>query len=168
MSKSTKVSDKNNSELVDFDVIRENWHAYELEDNSIVRIKNVLMSITDEGPANEKEAGEYGLRKYGFGINLLSTIHSPKHLRSPIGKVWSVSELEGFIIERNLKFKQTKDGGDAEYETKKSKIIITTHVSQVDKTSKFDKNGMPAYIIRAESLVIVAEKTEKNLEESKT
>lgn len=168
LSKSKKASEKDYGKLVDFDVIREDWHVYELEDNSIIRTKNVLMTVIDEGPADEKEAGAPGLRKIGFGVKLLNVVHSPKHLRGRKGKVWSTSELEKSIVKHNLKFRQIKDGGKAKYETKKMEIIVLTRVNQVDKTSKFDQNRNPAYIVRIESQILMAEKPEKKQKKTKT
>jgi len=168
LSKSEKASEKDDEELVDFEVVRENWHVYELEDDSIIRTRNVLLSIIDAGPADETEAGAPGLRKYGFGMKLLNAIHSPKNLRGPKGKAWPVSELEKFIVQRNLKFRQIKDGGNSEYETKKFVITLLTRVRQVDKTSKFDQSGMPAYIIRTENEILLTDKPEKKQGETKT
>ena len=168
LSEYEKASEKDHDELVDFDMIREDWHVYELEDDSIIRTKNVLMSIIDAGPVDESEARALGMRKYGFGLKSLYVVHSPKHLRGPKGKASSVSELEKFIVQRNLKFRQTKDGGKSEYETKKTRIAVLTRVRQVDKTSKFDRNGMPAYIIRTENEILLAEKPEKKQEATKT
>jgi len=166
LNESKKTPKKDHEELVPFDVIRENWHVYELEDDSVIRIKNVLMSIIDAGPADE-EAGVPGLRKFGFGLKLLTVTHSPKHLRHSGGKTWSLSELEEFIVQPNLKFRQIEDGGNSEYRTKKSQISISTRLKQVDKTSKFAQNGMPAYIIRTENEIMLAEKPEKQ-EKTKT
>lgn len=168
MSESEKALEKDYEKLVDFDVIRENWHMYELEDGSVIRTKNVLMSIIDAGPSDENEASAVGMRKYGFGARLLNVILSPKHLRGPKGKTLPVSELEKLTVQRNLKFRQIKDGGRAEYETKNSKISISTRVKQVDKTSKFDQNGMPAYIVRTEHEILMFEKPQKEQEETKT
>ena len=125
------------------------------------------MSIIDAGPLDEKETGESGLRKIGFGMKILHVVHSPKHLRSSKGKVRSISELEKFIVQRNLKFRRIKDGGNCKYETDKSKLIVRTHVTQVDKTSKFDQNGMPAYIVRIESEILTSPKPEKKKEKLK-
>jgi hypothetical protein len=170
MSKPKKAPEKDYEELVDFDVIRENWHVYELEDDTIVRTRNTLMSIIDAGPLDEKETGKSGLRKIGFGMKILHVVHSPKHLRSSKGKVRSISELEKFIVQPNLKFRQIKDGGNSEYRTKKNQrqIIISTRVKRVDKTSKHDQNGMPAYIIRIESEILIVDKPEKKQKETKT
>lgn len=168
LSESEKTSEKEPDKLVNFDVIREDWHVYELEDDSIIRTKNALMTIIDAGPADEKEAGAPGLRKYGFGLKLLNVVHSPRHLRGPKGKAWPVSELEKFIVERNLKFRQIIDAGNSEYETEKFKIIVSTRVRQVDKTSKFDMNGMPGYIVRTQSEILLGEKPEKKQEKTET
>jgi hypothetical protein len=37
---------------------------------------------------------------------------------------------------------------------KKTKVIVQTYIKQVDKTSKFDVDGMPAYIIRTEANIL--------------
>lgn len=158
LSESKRALEKNHDELVDFDVISENWHVHELEDDTIIRTKNVLTAIIDSGPATNEKAGVPGMRKLGFGSKLMIVSHSPRHLRGKKDKAWSVPELEKFIVQRNLKFRQIKDGGKAEYRTKKMQIITLTRVKQVDKTSKFNQNGMPAYIVRTESEVLVAEK----------
>lgn len=168
MSKSKKTSEKEPGKLVDFAVIRESWHVYELEDDTIIRTKNTLMTILDAGPAEHTEVGALDMRKLGFGLKLLNVVHSPKHLRGPKGKAWPLSKLEKSIVQRNLKFRQIKDAGNCEYETEKWKIIISTRLRQVDKTSKFGVNGMPAYIVRTESMILLAEKPEEKAEKTET
>jgi hypothetical protein len=167
LSEIEKTPKTDHDKLVDFDVIKENWHAYELEDGSIIRTKNVLLSIVDVGPVDEKESAAVGARKGYFALKFLAVIHSPEHLRGPKDKAWEAPELEGYIVEKNLKFRQIKDGGNCEYSTKKTKITVQTYVRQIDKTSKFDLNGMPAYLIRTEANILIATEAEKRLEETK-
>lgn len=143
--------------FIDFDVISENWYIYELEDKTIIRFKTVLTAIYDAVPA-ESETAVDGLRKAFFNMRLLSSVFSPKDIREKKGKVWSILELEKNIAHRNLMFRQLKDAGFAEYETAKSKLQIKTILKQVDKTSKFDALGNPAYIIRTENEVFVERK----------
>ena len=140
--------------FVDFDVISENWSAYELEDDTLIRTKNVLMDIIEAGPAVEKGS------EFGVGAKLLNVVHSPSSLRGPKGKATEVKELEKFIVQPNMKFRQIKDGGPAKYETKNSTITLVTRVRRIEKTSKFDAKGMPAYIIRTENQILVEKKTE--------
>lgn len=157
MGKSKKSTDKVANGYIDFDIINEKWHVYELEDDSIIRFKTVLTAIFDAGPA-EEETGISGMRKAFFSARLLSSVFSPKDIRGKKGKSWSISELEKFKTQTNLKFRQIKDGGIAEYDTKNSIITIKSWLRQVDKTSKFDGFGNPAYIIRTESQILTVKK----------
>lgn len=141
------VSDK---EYVDFDVIAENWSAYELEDKTIIRTKIVLMSIEKSGKEKKKS-------KSTLGIQLMVVVDSGKN-RGPLGKKWEVSELEKYVTESNMMFRQIKDGGPSVYDTKRSRILVRPVVKQVLKTSKFDHNGDPAYIVKSESEIIFAKK----------
>jgi hypothetical protein len=154
LSETEKAPTTEHGKFVDFDVIKENWNEYELEDGSIIRTKNVLLSIVDVGPAGEKDKVVVGLRQGYFTLKFLAVIHSPENLRGPKDKVWEASELENYIVTKNLKFRQTKDGGNSEYTFKKTKVIVQTYIKQVDKTSKFGEDGMPAYIIRTEANIL--------------
>ena len=60
-----------------------------------------------------------------------------------------------------MKFRQLTDGGHAIYETEKTRLEIIHRVRQVDKTSKFDAKGMPAYIVRSESQIVAMDKLEE-------
>ena len=134
---------------VDFDVVDENWSAYELEDDAIIRIKSVLMNI-EELILNKNKKG-----KLNLGAQLLTTVYSsPSHKREE-GKVWTVEELENAIIKPNMKFNTIKDGGSARYKTGKGLITIRHILKRIDKTSKFDIQGNPAYIIRSENEVLI-------------
>ncbi len=159
MSKSPREQSKIAEEIVDFDVIKENWHIYELEDDTTVRTKTVLMNILDGGPSEENPK----IHKYVLQAKLLNVVSSPNHLKGKKDKSWRVSELEKFITESNMKFRQLKDGGPAEYRTKKGIITVQSRIRQVDKTSKYDARGNPAYIIRAESVMLI-----RNLDEEET
>ena len=143
------VSDK---EYVDFDVIAENWSAYELEDKTILRTKTVLMSIASARARKKKKKSKSALE-----ILLLVVIDSGKN-RGPLGEKWDVSELEKYVTESNMMFRQIKDGGPSVYETKKTRILMRPIVKQVLKTSKFDLKGNPAYIVKCESEIIFEKK----------
>jgi hypothetical protein len=140
---------------VDFDVMKENWSIYELEDDAAIRIKIVLTDLEETNQAGGKP------NKLGFGARLLSTVFSPTAIKGEKGGVWNLKELEAAIIQSNLKFRLIKDGGPSEYETSKAKITIRHILRSVDKTSKFDQRGNPAYIIHGDSDILVESKPAK-------
>lgn len=149
------ISDK---KYVDFDVIAENWSIYELEDKSILRTRTVLLSIekVDEGIETKKA-------KSNVKVQLMTVIDSGKNKGSP-GKKWDVTELEKYITEPNMMFRQIKDGGPSNYETEKSSIFLRPIIKQVSKTSEFDLNGDPAYIVKSESEILVCKKSAIKIE----
>ena len=92
----------------------------------------------------------------------MSSVFSPKDIRGQKDKQHPLSELEKCKTDINLKFRQIKDGGFAEYQTKKSNLKVKTWLRQVDKTSLFDGLGNPAYIIRTESEVLIEPKIDSS------
>ena len=144
------VLDKN---YVDFDVIAENWSTYELEDKTILRSKTVLLNIIKRDAAEKKD-------KALLGIQLLNVIDSAT--KGSLGKKWTVEELEKYVTEPNMMFRQIKDGGPSVYETKNSKIVVRAVVKQIKKTSEFDLNGDPAYIITSDNEIILMKKGTQN------
>jgi hypothetical protein len=155
MEKKNDLSKNHEEKIVDFDVIKENWSAYELKDGTIIRTKNVLMGIIEENPPIE-EAVKPKLRKSRFEAKLLNFVRSPKSIRKSKGESLEVSELDKYIIEPNVFFRSIKDGGDAVYRAEGLGVTVKTRVYQIDKTSKFDQNGNPSYIIRTENEIMVA------------
>ena len=148
--------DMEKDELIPFEIIDEKWHTYELEDNTIIKTKFILLNIIAYG-----EKDDLDKRLSEFATHLLVVVYSPKELRGPKDKTRRADELEEYITEKNLKFRNIKDGGMSKYETKNSIIQIDHSITQVDITSKYDSKGMPAYIVRSKNNVIIAEKIQE-------
>ena len=153
----TKVINNNNlleEKFVDVEVIKENWNTYETEDGSIIKQKYLISFIIDTG-----EKDEEGKSKYWFANNSITTVYSPKKIRGPPDKNYPVNELEKYIIQPNVKFRQIFDGGNNEYKTEKFLIILRNIVKKIDKTNKFDQKGNIQYIVRSEIEILLSEIT---------
>lgn len=137
-------------EIVDFEILKENFNVYELEDDSIIKTKFILSFIIK---TNERLPD--GRNKYSFSNNNIISVFSPIDIRGKSDKNYPVSELEKYIVEKNLKFRQISDGGWNEYKTKKSILRIRNRVKSIDKTSKFDSKGYPSYIVRSETEFLI-------------
>jgi len=140
-------------EMVHLDTIHEEWHEYEVEDKTIIKTKWVLMNIIAYG-----EPDPDGKRLNRVGAKTLTIVHSPKEVRGSPDKTWTVEELEPHITERNVLFRQIHNGGLYKYETEKATIEAEYRVTQIDRTSKYDADGMPAYIIRTSTNYAVMKK----------
>lgn len=155
MSKKQDETINERDELIPFEIIKENWSTYELEDGTIIRFKFVLINIIKTPIQSEK--GNLLL----FNARNVIGVFSPEE-RGDKDRNYTVEELEKYISKLNVMFRQIVDSGLNEYKTDKHTIIITPRVTKIDKTSKFDKQGMPAYIVRSETqFLVVEEKIEK-------
>jgi len=149
----TKTIAPEQEKLIDFKTISEEWNQYELEDRTLIKSKFVLVNIIQKGPLSE------GVYQALFSSQNVTGVYSPVELRGTPGQKYSVDELGKHIIQHNLKFKQTVDGGWNEYETENSIIQVRNILKRVDKTSLFDSAGMPAYLVNFEAIVTVKPKT---------
>jgi hypothetical protein len=159
MSKGNKTLEQV-EKLVDFNVVRENWNAYELEDGTIIRTKPVLMNITDAEPSDGDK------RKLSFSTQSLVAQFSPMEVRGKTDQRYQTEELEKYVTHPKVRFKQTKNGGDCIYETKNSLILLRQTVNQIDKTSKYNSDGMPAYIVRSGIEMIAQSRNVKAVKEA--
>jgi len=156
------VATAEEEKLIDFKVINEEWNQFELEDGTIIRTKFVLVNIISKGQVRK------GVYRGVFTLENVSGVFSPIGLRGPPGRKYSVDELKKHITQRNLKFKQTLDGGWNEYETEKAIFQVQTILRSVDKTSLFDSAGMPGYVLNFEHIITSKPKTKSIKVGSKT
>jgi len=158
------MSEKNDvikaDRYIDFDIINENWNVYELEDKTIIKQKHIISLIFGTGEIDEK-----GKEKIGFAANDIIVVFSPKEIRGPPDKNYSIPELEKYIIVPNVKFSLIKDAEMNQYKTEKMNISVRTVVKRIEKTSKFDPKGMPQFIVRYESMLLIQEPEEEEEEE---
>jgi len=153
MSAKTIDLESMEEEMINFDVLNEKWQVYELEDNTIIKSKFLLINILAYGVPDEE-----GKRLTRFGTQTINVIHSPRGIRGPPDRTWTAEELEPYVTETNLKKRLIKDSGLYRYESENSIFEVDYMIRQVDKTSKYDAIGMPAYIIRSKTSIISVKK----------
>lgn len=142
-------ADNGVEEFLDFEVVNENWSTYEVEDGSILKSKFVLLSAIAYGERDEENT-----RLSKFSTHTLYVVYSPPELRGTPEHNLSVEDLEEYVTERNLKFSQIKDSGLNAYKFEKRIIEVDHRVNHIDKTSKYNKDGMPAYVIRGKTMIL--------------
>ena len=89
--------DMEKDELIPFEIVEEKWHTYELEDNTIIKTKFILLNIIAYG-----EKDDLDKRLSGFATHTLVVVYSPKELRGPKDKTRRADELEEYITEKNI------------------------------------------------------------------
>ena len=131
------------SDYVDFDVVGEPWNFYKLENESLIRLKLVLIKVMP----NKNNPNNYSLN-----TGNVVGVQSPRELRGdptipPSNGIYNDFEkkdLDFEVIQENWNEYKLKDG-----KTLKIKPAITA----IDKTKSFDSHGEPIYIIHSQVLV---------------
>jgi hypothetical protein len=117
------------SKDINFDVVNEEWNIYKLEDNTLLKIKIILLRIIQEGsdPRGNPVAG-----------TLVNTVVAPippeglRHLKA----ITPIFDLKYEIIKETWNEYNTEDG---------FVIKIKPNISQIDRLDKIDPRGDPLY-----------------------
>ena len=119
---------------IDFEILREPWSKYRLEDGTLLRVKNPVLHVV-----KSSEIDQQGLPNYRIAWASLMSTTVPKELHgnpSETEEPESKSEIEFSIIAEDW----------CDYKTSDGVILKTkTHVAKITKSNKFNKDGEPNY-----------------------
>jgi hypothetical protein len=126
---------------LDFMVSREDWCRYNLSDDSILKIKLIATKIRKKNT------------KYNIDIqNVIVVLSNERGQADP--KSYTSSELQQSITHDVNYTSITQDWN--EYIVDDGAIIkVQPAVTKVSKTSKFDLNGDPVYLVNVQGNVVV-------------
>jgi len=138
--------------FVDFEVLREGWNRYKLEDESILKTKFVLMNIMLEKNYKEimeRQKTEKGLKMgIGFQSHIIVGVEAPPKLRGePDTKTYSVEELRSSIVKEDLDFEAVTETWNFYALENGITIKVRNTPISVSRTNKFDKQGLPIYLV---------------------
>lgn len=151
--KPVPLPDNIKQELLDFEILRENWNTYELEDGSIIKSKFILSQLIK----SEKTAPQDDDLNLGFmEPRNITTVFAPIEKRGKPDRNYSVSELEKFVINKECKIKKQTRTDPTIYKTEKMLIFVHSILNKIEKTSKYSSAGMPLYIIRSSNQIIIS------------
>jgi hypothetical protein len=137
---------------VDFGVLKENWNRYKLEDESMLKTKLVLINVMLEknyGDIMERAKTEKGLKiGMAFQSQIVVGVQVPPDLRGePDANVHSIDELRSSIVEEDLDFEALAETSNV-YKLPNGIIIkFRNRPVTVSRTSKFDRHGLPMYLV---------------------
>jgi hypothetical protein len=131
---------------MDFDIQKEPWNKYEISDLTILKVRQIIKRVT-KVLADDKVS-------YGIDGDSLSVVLAPDSLKgTPDDKTYSRQELEKLITNDNMRYNTLAEEWN-EYVLDDGGVIrIKATVSRVAKTSKFDRNGDPIYIVETSSIM---------------
>lgn len=176
-TKPTEDATTNSSVLdyhfVDFDVIREDWNRYKLEDGAIIKTKFVLINVMMEKTMKEliSEAKTKKKKKseklMGVAIQSKNVVGAevPKKLRGSPSSPYTPQELQASIIHKDVDFEVIKERR-SEYKLKNGMTIkVKSSPFTISKTNKFDSQGLPLYIVNStgDVMFVFPEELEREL-----
>jgi len=143
-----------------FQIIREVWSSYELEDGTALRSRTILTKVL--GPRLLPEKG--GQVKLGFSFNQINVVTSPPDIKgTPNPTPKPVPELQHLPTEE-IDFKEPREAwnlyrvtGLPEPTALKTKVVVTA-VLKVQ--GEYDQEGNPMFIINSATLVVPAKPKE--------
>jgi hypothetical protein len=138
--------------FVNFEVVREEWNRYRLEDETILKAKFVLTSIMMEKNYKEimeRAKTEKGLKmRCGFNSRSVIGVEAPVRLRGdPDIKTYTIEELRASIAKEDIDFEPLKETWNAYKLENGITIKVRNAPISVSRTSKFDSLGLPIYLV---------------------
>jgi hypothetical protein len=143
-----------------FQIVREVWSSYELEDGTVLRSRTILTKVL--GPRLLPEKGAQVPLKFAFSqINVVTSPPDIKGTPNPMPK--PIPELQGLPTE-DVDFKEPREAwnlyritGLHEPVGLKTKVVVT---AALKVAGEFDQEGNPMFIINSTTLVVPAKPKE--------
>lgn len=125
---------------IDFDVVRESWQKYELNDTSILKVKYVLTKLWKKIQDNKPN---YMIDGLTHTVMLI-----PPELKGPKDtRTYTKEELESSIVQDEARYNTISEEWYEYIVDDGTRIRLKMTVTRIAKTSKFDLNGEPIYLV---------------------
>jgi hypothetical protein len=139
-------------EYVDFNVEKEDWNKYRLEDKTILKSKFVLISVIAEKGFKEKMkkvgTDKGGVLKYEFQSTNVVGVEPPEKLMGePAPQAYTPQELESCIVQDDMDFETVLGTWNVYKLDEVASLKVRTSLMRVRRTSKFDNHGRPIYLV---------------------
>lgn len=134
---------------LDFDVVSEPWNKYEItNDGTILKTKYIMKSVFR---IMRDDKAQYT----GDG-QPLSVIVVPENLRKePDTKTYSPEELKKSIIKDDMRYRTLAEEWNEYQIDDGANVRVKTTVTRIARTSKFDRNGDPIYLVDTNLMIQV-------------
>lgn len=138
--------------FIAFQIKREDWDTFRLEDKTIIRARIILASVLMEGKLEDEiaksQVGEKPKLRLALVPKIEYAVEPPQELRGdPDGRVYTQEQFRSSVVHEDMDFETVKSSWNL-YELENGMILKIRHsIIKIDKTSKYDSSGMPIYLI---------------------
>lgn len=134
-------------DFVDAKPVKENWSIYKLPDNTIVKIRYIVVKAR-RGPIDD-----FGQPSYGLNMKSVIGILPPKHLLDKPSPPYDKKTLVESIEAEDIEFEKIKEPWN-EYKLEDGTVMkIKAVLTIISKTTKYDENGEPVYLMNFQPVV---------------
>jgi len=135
-----------NIRSIDFEIIKEPWNKYQIQDNSILRTRTILKKVerTIEG------------EKISFSIDAqtLTVIDADSNLKGmPSNKPITKDEIQKSVEKDDMRYDTLAQEFNEYQLDDGTKIKIYTNVTKISRTSLKDVKGDPVYMISSSNAI---------------
>lgn len=131
----------------DFDVVREPWNKYELQDGTVIKTKTVVTRIAVKKIDDKQAQVTYDMQ----GLTAVLTDE-----QGPASnKVYTQEEVQKAIVKDDVRYTTMSEEWNEYVTDDGTRLRLKSTVSRIAKTSLFDKNGSPIYWVEQNQLAQV-------------
>ncbi len=128
------------SKFIDFEVLKESWGKYQLDDQSILKIKFILTDV--------KISQNLGKTNYDTSLQNIQVIYPAEHLiGKPNKSVFSNELLKNNIEKDDVSLNTLIAPANEYFLDNRTKIKIFPQVIKASRTSLKNRFGFPIYLI---------------------
>jgi len=140
------MSRNENLEYVDFDVVKEDWSLYRLEDDTCLKSKFILGGVLKEHGTE----GEYAINSHTFTVAIV-----PKNLWGPPEtQKFAKQELRDSVEKEDMKFTSLTPDMWNVYRLKDGYTIsVKLELTMVSRTTKHNEKGERIYIFNIQPII---------------
>lgn len=132
--------------FVNYKTLKEDWNRYKLKDGTIIMLKFVLIKFEF---VEETE----GILELKLNANtVIGILPAPELCGEPGTTGYTKEELEESVVEEDIDFDTIEESWN-EYELEDGRTLhIKPVLTMISRTSKFDDDGEPIYIMQSQLL----------------
>jgi len=133
---------------IDFEVLREPWNKYSVEDGAYIKTRFIVTKFRKREPTSADEQLQYGFE----GKNLVVAYNVPEELKGPPStRQYTPEELSENA--KDMRYSVIFEEWNEYVLEDGTAVRIKSNVVEILRTDKFDRNGDPIYIVRTSQIL---------------
>jgi hypothetical protein len=129
---------------LDFDVLKEIWNKYELQDHAVLKVKIVLTMVV-KAETQTAPSGSPPLQPYNVDFQSIIIVLTNER-GPPDTRTYSQAELNSAITKSDIRFTTITQDWNEYVVDDGARIKVQPVLLGVSKTSKFNNKGLPIYV----------------------